>query len=133
MTEFILGLDELDKLVAELPDEGIVLLRGDLASGKTTLVKQICKFKNIADEVTSPTFSVMHSYDDRVFHYDIYQKGVDAILVNGLFENLFKDGLHLVEWADDALINLLQNYGLKYTILDILPESEKRKYRVQNG
>lgn len=113
MIELNLGLGELDEVVKILPQSGVVILQGNLASGKTTLVKAIVKARGIDTEVTSPTFSVMQSYGDKIYHYDIYQNGLDAILQNGLFENLLEEGLHLVEWGDERLEKALENLGEK--------------------
>ena len=130
MREFNLELNELDKLVEILPLEGIIILQGDLAAGKTTLVKQIVKFRGINANVTSPTFSVMQSYDDKIFHYDIYQNGFEAILKNGLFENLLEDGLHLVEWGDEKMEKMLEKYGIKFIKIRISQSKNGRKYEV---
>ena len=130
MREFNLELNELDKLVEILPLEGIIILKGDLAAGKTTLVKQIVKFRGINANVTSPTFSVMQSYDDKIFHYDIYQNGFEAILKNGLFENLLEDGLHLVEWGDEKMEKMLEKYRIKFIKIRISQSKNGRKYEV---
>ncbi|MGG7073403.1 tRNA (adenosine(37)-N6)-threonylcarbamoyltransferase complex ATPase subunit type 1 TsaE [Campylobacter sp. 9BO] len=124
------NLDEIYKVVELLPEQGVVILQGNLASGKTTLVKAVAKFHGITEDVTSPTFSVMQSYEDRIFHYDIYQNGIDALLANGLFENLLEDGLHLVEWGDERLENLLKKYELKYTKIIIKTIENAREYEV---
>ena len=47
---------------------GVVLLSGDLASGKTTLVKAIIKAHGIEESVTSPTFSLMQIYGKDIYH-----------------------------------------------------------------
>ncbi|MGG7048170.1 MULTISPECIES: tRNA (adenosine(37)-N6)-threonylcarbamoyltransferase complex ATPase subunit type 1 TsaE [unclassified Campylobacter] len=124
------NLDEIYKVVELLPEQGVVILQGNLASGKTTFVKALAKFHGITEDVTSPTFSVMQSYEDRIFHYDIYQNGIDALLANGLFENLLEDGLHLVEWGDERLENLLKKYELKYTKIIIKTIENAREYEV---
>lgn len=132
--EFSLGADELENLAKELPCSGIVLLRGTLASGKTTLVRAIAKIHGVISEVTSPTFSVMQSYEGqggvRIYHYDIYQKGVEGLLANGLFENLFEEGLHLVEWGDEKLEKTLKRYGVKFWKININLQGNTRKYEV---
>lgn len=127
--EMILGENELAILIKELPQDGIIILQGDLASGKTTLVKGIVKFHGIDEHVTSPTFSVMQNYG-KIYHYDIYNSGFEGIIKNGLFENLFQDGLHLIEWGCDELLNLFEKYGLSYTIIQISQAKDKRKYEV---
>lgn len=128
--EFILNLNELDELAKILPKEGVVILRGDLASGKTTLVKAIAKACGIDSDVTSPTFSVMQGYENNVFHYDIFQNGFEGILKNGLFENFFEEGLHLVEWGDDELEDMLKKFNIAYVKILITPHERGRKYEV---
>ncbi len=49
-------------------------MRGDLASGKTTLVKNYLKTLDLDDIVTSPTFSLQAIYSNDIFHYDVYNK-----------------------------------------------------------
>ncbi|MDR1285265.1 MAG: tRNA (adenosine(37)-N6)-threonylcarbamoyltransferase complex ATPase subunit type 1 TsaE [Campylobacteraceae bacterium] len=118
-----------------LPSGGIVLLRGDLASGKTTLVKHIATLYGIKKEaVSSPTFSVMNRYSSDFFHYDIYQKGVRGIMENGLLENLQQNGYHFVEWGDEELEAVLKRYALPYIVVEIVPLTpDKRVYKVYNA
>ncbi|CUU71193.1 ATP/GTP binding protein [Campylobacter hyointestinalis] len=126
---FELGLDELDAIVQKLPKTGVILLRGDLASGKTTLTKAIVASFGIKANVTSPTFSIMQNYEN-IYHYDIYQNGFEGLKANGLFENLFEDGLHIVEWGDENLVRLLKKYGIDVCIVDITAKENKRIYEV---
>lgn len=129
---YTLGLDELDSLCDALPKDGIVLLRGDLAMGKTTLVKQIAKRLKINDEITSPTFSIVHSYANKLHHYDIYQDKTRGFAQKGMYENFDKSGLHVVEWGDEEFERLLKQIGYEYTCIDIYPSSQKdkREYEV---
>ncbi|TQR34701.1 tRNA (adenosine(37)-N6)-threonylcarbamoyltransferase complex ATPase subunit type 1 TsaE [Campylobacter sp. MIT 99-7217] len=132
--EIVLSLDELDELCKLLPNEGVILLQGDLASGKTSLVQAFAKFKGIKEEPSSPTFSVMQSYENengfKLFHYDIYQNGFKALLENGLFENFFEKGLHLVEWGDEKLYEYLKNFGIEAKKIQISNLKDKRKYQI---
>lgn len=133
MKEFILNQKELHKLCQILPTQGVILLKGDLASGKTTLTQAFAKFLGIKEALNSPTFSIMQSYvlnDTMFYHYDIYQDGFDGLLSNGLIENFFEDGLHLVEWGDEKLKNFLDKYQIFNIILEIIPYEDKRKYRI---
>lgn len=131
MREFVLAQDELEILCECLPKQGVVLLKGDLASGKTTLVKALAKFKGSQDEVSSPTFSLLHSYEcgeGRIWHYDIYNDGFSGFLQRGLCENLEEEGLHLVEWGDENLELYLQKMGVKCLKVEITNYKNKRKY-----
>ncbi len=133
MKEFALAQNELELLFKELPNSGIILLCGDLASGKTTLVKEFCKFLGFNDEVSSPTFSLMQKYTQDVkvlYHYDLYRVGFKGILENGLFENFFEEALHLVEWGDENLREALEKMGLKSVRVELEFLENKRKYRI---
>ncbi len=133
MKEFILAKDELEILLEILPKKGIVLLQGDLASGKTSLVQAWVKFLGLEDKVDSPTFSVMQKYENYntcIYHYDIYQEGFDGLLKNGLFENLLQEGLHLIEWGDDNLKNALLKLKIAVMEIKISIQNNKRKYEI---
>lgn len=134
MKKYKLGLDELSTLVDEVIEKfpsGIVILKGDLAAGKTTLVKAIVKKLNIKDDVTSPTFSLQQCYGDKVFHYDIYNHGLEHFISLGMLEELDKDGLHFVEWGDDELTKILSNAGMEVMTINIDKISQnKREYRI---
>jgi tRNA threonylcarbamoyladenosine biosynthesis protein TsaE len=138
MLEFELKKSEIDTvakaIVKLLPESGIVLLKGDLASGKTTLVKHIAALCGIDKKsVSSPTFSVMNAYGD-FFHYDIYQKGSRGIMENGLFENLQQKGYHFIEWADDELERILKSCAFAYIVVEIsISAPNKRIYKVYNA
>ncbi len=130
----ILSLNELNFLtndiLKKLPKGGIVLLKGDLASGKTTLVKEFVKGMGEVD-ATSPTFLIQNIYGDKVFHYDIYNEGTKKFIESGLLEELEKKGFHFIEWADDDLENILKSYGFNFIKIEIEPLSNgKREYNI---
>ncbi len=129
-----LSLEELQNFVKELLDliNGceVILLKGNLASGKTTLVKEIAKALHVNKSVTSPTFSIQNVYDNKIYHYDIYQKGIESFLAEGLLEELEKEGLHIIEWADEKLEKILDGYMIDYTEIKIEEKEDKRVYKV---
>ncbi|AXP08738.1 tRNA (adenosine(37)-N6)-threonylcarbamoyltransferase complex ATPase subunit type 1 TsaE [Campylobacter hepaticus] len=133
MREFILAKDELKLMLENVPKEGVVLLEGDLASGKTSLVQAWVKFLGLDEKIDSPTFSIMQKYKSQnicIYHYDIYQQGLEGLLVNGLFENFFEEGLHLVEWGDEKLKRALLKLGIVSVQIKISIEKNKRKYEI---
>lgn len=105
-------------------------MQGDLASGKTTLVKNFVELLGLHVEVTSPTFSLQHIYGDRVYHYDIYNKGLEHFISLGMLEELEKDGFHFVEWGDEKLNELLKSCGLNVLHVEILKAQESREYKI---
>ena len=92
------------QLAAELADK-VVLLIGNLGAGKTTLAKGIVEGRNgtPVDEVSSPTFTLIHQYGDRnpVYHIDLYrldeQREVESL---GLDEIFGTGALILLEWGE---------------------------------
>ncbi len=108
----------------------IVLLQGDLASGKTTFVKEYVKSIGCQDIVTSPTFSLQTVYGDNIFHYDIYNKTLDKFISLGLLEEFEKEGVHFVEWGDEKLKDILLKYGFNVLTIKIKKLKDKRKYTI---
>lgn len=128
----ILSENELSEFAKEIKDRvgqsGIILLMGDLASGKTTFVKKFVKALGLHVEVSSPTFSVMNEYEEQVCHYDIYQNGIEGFLQSGLLEKLEEPKYHLIEWADEKLEEILKNYGFEFLKIEIKTVENKRGY-----
>jgi tRNA threonylcarbamoyladenosine biosynthesis protein TsaE len=107
------GADTIEvgrKLVRLLEPPQLLLLRGELGTGKTTLVKGIAEALDAAeaDEVTSPTFTLLHEYNGtrdekpvKLYHLDVYRiEGERQLETLGLDELLTSDALVLVEWGD---------------------------------
>jgi len=132
--EIIASQDELEKVVSylqeSLPSDAIVFLRGDLASGKTTLVQAIAKSRGIEGEVTSPTFSLQHCYGKGLYHYDLYRLEHEAFMALGLFEEFEKEGWHLVEWGSADLETFCLEVGYMLFVVEITVDGGQRCYRV---
>jgi tRNA threonylcarbamoyladenosine biosynthesis protein TsaE len=98
------------KLAALLNPPQLLLLRGELGAGKTTLVKGVAQALDAADpdEVTSPTFTLIHEYHGardgkpvKLYHLDVYRlEGERQLETLGLDELLTPDALVLVEWGE---------------------------------
>ena len=98
------------KLANRLQPPVLVLLSGELGSGKTTLTKGIVAGLNAAteDEVTSPTFTLIHEYggEQRVFHGDLYRiENFHDFETLGLEDVFAKPAIVILEWS--------QNFPLK--------------------
>ena len=107
-TRSVAGTLALGEMITELLQvPKLVVLRGELGAGKTTLVKGMAAALGAAnaEEVTSPTFTLVHEYQGekvRVFHLDLYRLGTEQELEGiGLWEMADEpDALVLVEWGD---------------------------------
>lgn len=133
--EFLLDLSTISIFIDELKKilenrDCIVILRGDLASGKTTLVKHFVQSLGIEDLVNSPTFSLQVVYGEDIFHYDLYNKTLEEFISLGMLEEFEKSGLHFVEWGDTKLENILNDYGFDVVVIDILKNDDKRLYKI---
>ena len=93
------------KLSAMLPAKALVLLIGNLGAGKTTLTKGIAEARGAAaaDEVSSPTFTLIHEYGEPalVYHIDLYRLDEAREVASlGIEELLGRDALVIVEWGE---------------------------------
>jgi len=110
----------------------IVLLRGTLAAGKTTFVRNYIKSIGISKPVTSPTFSIQTIYENKIFHYDLYNKTLEQFVALGLLEEFEKSGIHFVEWGDEILENILNEYGFNTIVINITKKENKREYIIES-
>jgi tRNA threonylcarbamoyladenosine biosynthesis protein TsaE len=84
----------------------LITLVGELGTGKTTLAQAICRGYGVTEEVTSPTYALVHEYTapkSPVFHIDLYRLESPDELDNMGWEELIQDhALVLVEWPERA-------------------------------
>lgn len=84
----------------------VVTISGELGAGKTTLVRAICCGYGVDEDVTSPTFALVHRYaapKSPVYHLDLYRLESPEELTNiGWDETLAEDALILIEWPERA-------------------------------
>ena len=84
----------------------VVTLDGDLGAGKTTLARAVCTGYGVREEVTSPTFAIIHVYDapkSPVYHIDLFRLESPRDLQNiGWDDVMQSDALILIEWPDRA-------------------------------
>jgi tRNA threonylcarbamoyladenosine biosynthesis protein TsaE len=94
------------KLAAQLAPPRLVLLRGELGAGKTTLVKGIVEGfgAGAEQEVTSPTFTLIHEYrspDTNIYHIDLYRVDTPRELETLGIDDLFGErSLVIIEWGE---------------------------------
>src|SRR5207248_7195797 len=95
------------ELASQLEPPKIVILRGDLGAGKTTMVKGIAEAFHAAsqDDVTSPTFTLIHEYrgpEVSVYHIDLYRLETQRELETLGLDELIVDerNLVLIEWGE---------------------------------
>lgn len=92
------------EFAAQLKPGDTVAFFGNLGTGKTFFIKQICAALQTEEEATSPSFTIINEYHTReglkIVHVDFYRLESDAELQNlGLDEFLYNDNICLIEWA----------------------------------
>lgn len=96
---------ELAKRLAEKLRAGdVILYSGEMGAGKTAFTKGIAEYFGTEEEVTSPTFALVHEYPGRVpiFHFDLYRiADYDELYAIGFFDYLDRGGILAVEWSEN--------------------------------
>ena len=116
--KIVYNLNEIDKISKIILDNieqiNIVLLKGDLGSGKTTLVKSILKKLGVNDEIKSPTFSIVNEYDHPsgpIYHFDLYRiEKIDELDVIGFEEYIDNCNICFIEWPEVGMEKIFGNY-----------------------
>lgn len=121
------------KLADHFKGGDILLLNGNLGSGKTTLVKGLAEGLGIGSEITSPTFTLMNVYPTdstiikKLIHIDTYrlndEKELDEIGVEDYF--CAADSLCVVEWPD-KISKLLQDKKTTIITIESIGENERK-------
>lgn len=93
-----------ERLGRELKRGDVVALSGELGAGKTALIKGIARGLGVTDEVTSPTFTLIHEYGGGrvpLFHIDLYRlDSLEQALAIGIEEYLDVAGVTAIEWSE---------------------------------
>lgn len=95
------------RLGQKLVDGDIVALKGGLGAGKTVFTKGIAAGLGIAEDVTSPTFTLLKEYEGRLklHHFDLYRiEDGEELTETGFYDWLGGEGVCVIEWADNAVL-----------------------------
>lgn len=91
------------KIGAQLKMGDVIVLTGELGSGKTKLTEGILTFFGLQNEISSPTFTIVNEYQTPqfpIYHFDVYRlEGSDEFLAIG-GEEYFEKGVSIIEWGE---------------------------------
>ena len=101
----------------------IILLKGQLGSGKTTFVKELLSYKYKFNDVNSPTFGIINTYNTKenlIFHYDLYRiNNVSELDEIGFYDNLETEAVHFIEWPEIIPLKLINvNFIISFEVID---------------
>ena len=91
------------KLAALCRPGDVICLFGDLGAGKTTFARGFMRALGVADDIPSPTFNLLLTYDTvigTVWHFDLYRLNEPNEIIELGFEDAMSDGISLIEWPD---------------------------------
>jgi tRNA threonylcarbamoyladenosine biosynthesis protein TsaE len=133
--ELIYKLSELEKasnFVLKNVNHDIILITGEVGTGKTTLIKEYCKLIGVEETVNSPTYTLINEYQNKrgkIVHMDLYRvKDINEINELGLFEYL-ENNIVIIEWPEI----ILKMIDIKYSMINITFINEKeRKLSINN-
>ena len=126
------SLKEFAKVFSKILKPGdIVYLKGDLGTGKTTFVKNVCRALGVKDDIASPTFTIMREYSlkkNKIYHFDMYRiADYDELSEFGFEDYIYnnENDFVFIEWPDI----LEENVDVKHILIEIERiDDETRKY-----
>ena len=127
------NIDEISQLIVDkLKTKKTILLRGELGSGKTTLVKSVLKKMGVNDSVTSPTFSIVNEYKfegNIIYHFDLYRiENIEELDVIGFEDYIYGQNICFIEWPEIVLNKI----KLKYIDIEIRYFGEDKREIIIN-
>ena len=102
-------LTELDKVVGSIMAEHpakVILFRGEMGVGKTTLIKELAQYLGVTEATSSPTFSLVNEYlisnNQYIYHFDMYRlKHETEALDMGIDDYFYSGNWCFVEWSEN--------------------------------
>ena len=91
------------KIASQVKPNDIIVLSGDLGSGKTKFTEGFLKNFNLNNQISSPTFTIVNEYNYNAFniyHFDVYRlENIDEFIAIG-GEDYFNKGVCIIEWGE---------------------------------
>ena len=91
------------KLASQLHKKDIIVLSGELGSGKTKFTQGILAYFGLDDEISSPTFTIVNEYikdDINIYHFDVYRLSDSSEFYEIGGEEYFENGICIIEWGE---------------------------------
>lgn len=122
------------EIAGKLKKGDIIVLTGDLGSGKTKFVEGILKYFGKENEISSPTFTIVNEYNLdnlNIYHFDVYRlEDQDEFYAIG-GEEYFDKGVCLIEWGE-KIENILPKGYKKISFSRNLTDENRRELEFEN-
>ena len=121
------------KIASQLKKEMIIVLSGDLGSGKTKLTEGVLTYFGLENEISSPTFTIVNEYNTpnlNIYHFDVYRLAdIDEFSAIG-GEEYFEKGACIIELGE-LIEEILPKDYIKITFFRDLENDTKRNIEIK--
>lgn len=121
------------KIAKQLNRNTIIVLTGDLGSGKTKFTEGILKYYGLENEISSPTFTLVNEYNTEkfnIYHFDVYRLSDEDEFYAIGGEEYFEKGACIIEWGE-MIENLLPKNYIKLSFSKDEANENKRIINVE--
>jgi len=118
------------KILNDCQDVEVILLKGTLGAGKTTLAIELLRQSGVVDEMQSPTYTYLQAYENSIgkkfYHFDLYRlKNKESFLFAGFDDFLYQtNALVIIEWPE--IIESLFDKNICYIDLEYMDEISRK-------
>lgn len=137
MKKYVSNSEEETKIFAktfakDLKKGDVIVLSGDLGSGKTKFVEGILSYYGMENEISSPTFTIVNEYrcdTENIYHFDVYrlENSDEFYAIGG--EEYFQKGICFIEWGE-IVEDILPKHYIKIKFSRNLDEENKREIEI---
>ena len=122
------------KIASKLNIGNVLVLTGDLGSGKTKFTEGILEYFDFKGEISSPTFTIVNEHTSdkiNVYHFDVYRlEDSDEFLAIG-GDEYFEKGISIIEWGE-IIEDVLPNDAIKIEFSRDLDHENERILKIYN-
>lgn len=125
MTKYITNSEQDTKKIAhdlckKLNKDSVIILTGELGTGKTRFVQGVASYFNMESDVSSPTFTIVNEYINKkngpnIYHFDVYRLSDENDFLDSVGNEYFGNGICILEWGEQ-IRNILPPNTIYITI-----------------
>ena len=122
------------KFASKLNKKDVIVLSGDLGSGKTKFTEGILSFFGLENEISSPTFTIVNEYskdDIKIYHFDVYSLEDSSEFYEIGGDEYYENGICIIEWGE-IIEDALPNDYIKIDFSRNLDDENSRTLNIQS-
>ena len=122
------------KFASKLNKKDVIVLSGDLGSGKTKFTEGILSFFGLENEISSPTFTIVNEYskdDIKIYHFDVYRLEDSSEFYEIGGDEYYENGICIIEWGE-IIEDALPNDNIKIDFSRNLDDENSRTLNIQS-